>query len=564
MAAAADESSGPVAQTSEEVKKPEEIKRPEEVKKPEVKIDAKDANQEMAAASGEQEQGTGASPDQPTETPTENPILAESTPQRPASGWFGWLGKPAYTEPVVKQLTSVSEPTAPEPAASATAEMKSPDVNPGPDNKEVQPEQPEQQEQQISEGIQAPSDHPVQGKSEPVSGSYWFWRWSSTSLSAPSQPTPQPEPEPRPAPDPSAVDPGASARPMKEPEDVAMKDAPAAEVPHKPSAPPPRAGSTWAFWSRDTSSASGKKPVQQGEHGEQGEQGQLAVMGESSETHPKRANSMEFNGPSVKEPPLKSGSKDGQGKAAPESSSKRSKRVRPQSMDIDDVTPSRPSTPKVETSAKSQAPKTPATAKTLPPNLVLPSFSGTYKLKENASILKQIAQLLLRTQQPSAKHVYLTKEPPKIKKAIAIGVHGLFPANYLRPMIGQPTGTSIKFAKHCAEAVRRWADAHGCEDCEIEKVALEGEGKIGERVENLWKLLLNWIDHIRHADLILIACHSQGVPVSIMLLAKLIELGVVTSAKVGVCAMGKSTQCSLGVIATDGCVVSWRFLGPFP
>jgi hypothetical protein len=87
-------------------------------------------------------------------------------------------------------------------------------------------------------------------------------------------------------------------------------------------------------------------------------------------------------------------------------------------------------------------------------------------------------------------------------------------------MIGQPTGTSVKFANHCAQAIRRWANSHGCGDCEIEKVALEGEGKIGERVENLWKLLLNWIEQLRKADLIIVACHSQGVPVGIMLLAK--------------------------------------------
>ena len=162
-------------------------------------------------------------------------------------------------------------------------------------------------------------------------------------------------------------------------------------------------------------------------------------------------------------------------------------------------------------------------------------------MKDNPSILKQLAQFLLRTQQSPTNHVFLSKEPLKIQKALAIGIHGLFPANYLRPMIGQPTGTSIKFSNHCAEAIRRWADSNGCETCEIEKVALEGEGRIGERVENLWKLLLNWIDQIRNADLIVLACHSQGVPVTLMLLAKLIEFGVVTKARIGVCAMGEKS-----------------------
>lgn len=67
---------------------------------------------------------------------------------------------------------------------------------------------------------------------------------------------------------------------------------------------------------------------------------------------------------------------------------------------------------------------------------------------------------------------------------------------------------------------------------------LEGEGRIAERADNLWKLLLNWIDHIRTADLIILACHSQGVPVSVMLLAKLIDMGIISDAKIGVCAMG--------------------------
>lgn len=68
-------------------------------------------------------------------------------------------------------------------------------------------------------------------------------------------------------------------------------------------------------------------------------------------------------------------------------------------------------------------------------------------------------------------------------------------------------------------------------------MALEGEGKIEQRVDNLWNLLLNWTNQIREADLIVVACHSQGVPVSVMLLAKLIDLGIIRNAKIGVCAM---------------------------
>lgn len=61
---------------------------------------------------------------------------------------------------------------------------------------------------------------------------------------------------------------------------------------------------------------------------------------------------------------------------------------------------------------------------------------------------------------------------------------------------------------------------------------------VNDRVENLWKLLLNWIDQIRKADLILIACHSQGVPVAVSLVARLLGFGCISSsARIGICAM---------------------------
>jgi hypothetical protein len=87
-----------------------------------------------------------------------------------------------------------------------------------------------------------------------------------------------------------------------------------------------------------------------------------------------------------------------------------------------------------------------------------------------------------------------------------------------------------------AEAIRKYTADHGY-TCEIGKIALEGEGRIAERVDLLWKLLLNWMEEIRKADFILVACHSQGVPVSVMLVAKLISFGCVNASRVGVCAM---------------------------
>ncbi|KAK0623472.1 hypothetical protein B0T14DRAFT_516329 [Immersiella caudata] len=447
-----------------------------------------------------------------------------------SSGWLGgWFGRPISTLQTVSQTDETKPDQPPE-----APERKQSTPKPDGDGVALSANDTEPDEaQQHAPVVEAPSQTTEEARPTTAAGSSWFGFWSNSNATAMNT---KYDAIPAPAPPLQILPPEESSQAAKPSEDVVMEDAPPVDA---TSAPPPKAGSTWAFWSRDT------RPTSSTKTDEQPEAGQLAVIGESSETHPKRANSMEFKASPAKEPSLKS-VKDGQMKgAAPsrEASAKKSKRARPLSMGTDEITDSRPSTPKQEPLPKAEpgqkpgSSKVPSITKTSAPNLLLPSFNKTYRQKDNPSIVEQITQLILRTRQKPIKHVFLTKEPPKIKKALAIGVHGLYPATYLRSVIGQPTGTSIKFANYSAEAIRRWADSHGCEECEIEKVALEGEGKIGERVENLWRLLLNWIDHIRKADLIIVGCHSQGVPVSIMLLAKLIELGIITTAKIGVCAM---------------------------
>lgn len=336
-----------------------------------------------------------------------------------------------------------------------------------------------------------PSDEISKPSTTAVTSSSWFGFWSSAE---PSATLLAPEDE-------------IPVKTIVEPPDVAITDAPV----DKNSTP--AQGSTWAFWySADTTKKNSKFPDAAKSTGE------LAVAGEPSENKPVPAQT-----------------KTGKNDKTNDNKNKSGKRGRPDSTELDEAS---------RKAAAQLAPLTTVTptpslapTKTTPPNILIPSVRTTYHLMENPSILQQLARILQLGQQRHVKHVFLTKEVPKIKKALAIGVHGLFPAPLLRTVIGQPTGTSIRFANHASAALRRWADQHGNANCEIEKVALEGEGRIADRVDNLWKLLLNWIDHIRSADFILVACHSQGVPVSLMLIAKLIEFGVVTSARIGVCAM---------------------------
>lgn len=306
------------------------------------------------------------------------------------------------------------------------------------------------------------------------------------------------------------------------------------------SGPPPQLpgdgskSSAWVFWGRDKkpdSSASSDPNV-----------GEIAISNTPSQGRPKRASI------SLQDPERPKVSASSSIPPTQESI----KAPKPQGKDNRPGTPiaksQEPKPANLESSAIKNKASEPSSAaqlsasavqlqKTVPNNL-LPSFKDTYSLHESPTLLQQLARLLYYTKVPALTHVDRVREPPKIRRAIAIGVHGYFPAPLIRSVLGQPTGTSIKFANMAAQAIGKWTQSQGY-SCEVKTAALEGEGKIAERVDLLWKLLLNWIDEIRKADFILVACHSQGVPVAMMLVAKLIDFGCFSSSsvKIGVCAM---------------------------
>ena len=299
--------------------------------------------------------------------------------------------------------------------------------------------------------------------------------------------------------------------------------------------------SAWVFWSRErTTGGSGQSTSGVTE-------GELAVSNTPSQQKPRRA-SLSVPETNTKKSPEPKTSVDPQARNSSPASSTRSKNKPQQPFRKDDGSESKSSSGKVQAESNN------AKATTKPPekaqsaqllsmisrkrmdNLLLPSFKDTFILQQSPSILEQIRRLLYFTSSPEPNHLGLIREPTRIKRALAIGVHGYFPAPLVRTVLGQPTGTSIKFAEMAANSIQKWARDHDCE-CEVKTAALEGEGRITERVDLLWKLLLNWIDEIRKADFIMVACHSQGVPVAIMLVAKLIHFGCINSARVSICAM---------------------------
>lgn len=122
--------------------------------------------------------------------------------------------------------------------------------------------------------------------------------------------------------------------------------------------------------------------------------------------------------------------------------------------------------------------------------------------------------------------------PSRIKRILVIGVHGFFPTKMIRPLIGNPTGTSSKFANEAEKAIIRYCVENDmmsetdARDMSIRKIALEKEGKIFDRITFFLEILTKWQVELNEADCIFFAAHSQGCVVSIILLARLINEGI--------------------------------------
>ncbi|KAI8063682.1 uncharacterized protein B0P05DRAFT_555252 [Gilbertella persicaria] len=156
-------------------------------------------------------------------------------------------------------------------------------------------------------------------------------------------------------------------------------------------------------------------------------------------------------------------------------------------------------------------------------NVVLPTFEQQEE-QQPPSFLSKAVQAI---------HSFLSTTPDallhkKNKNIVIIGVHGWFPMKLVRSMIGEPTGTSTKFCEQMTAALEKYFDMHNIIDAHITSIPLVWEGKVLERVEKLFSQVLEWRETIQSADLILWATHSQGTPVSTILLQRMIQDRLVT------------------------------------
>lgn len=432
----------------------------------------------------------------------EAPLPPEPT-QETASGWFGgWWSRPdGYTDHSRmlkaqddrKEASSTPLPSTPEQKPDQSTSLNVEPIN-------------------LNDTMRS-----IRSVGTTASSRSWFGLWSN----AQNQQQAEQETVTTPSKDASPDRPMLADEASK-PSETPTKQPAAPEIKQGEETPQNKS-SGWAFWSRSQGKDENETP-----NGTQRQIGELAVADTPSQSHPEAA---QFNEQRQQKAKL----------TKPNISTKESSSTSLASASQPQVAPKE--AVKATDTTKNIADAKPAKPQARP-NLVIPSFDESYSPEYIPSYRERlttyVASTLRLIDAPAApKHVSITPTPPRIKNAIAIGVHGYFPAPLIQKVLGQPTGTSIRFANYASAAIRDWVQTNQPDTpCEIETVALEGEGFIADRVATLWKLMLNWLSHLRQADLILVACHSQGVPVAIMLVHKLLQLGCLSPhAKIGICAM---------------------------
>ncbi|KAL1967881.1 hypothetical protein VTN77DRAFT_2298 [Rasamsonia byssochlamydoides] len=432
-----------------------------------------------------------------------------SKPSDQSTSWFSWFGWGAA--PAEKSSSKEMGTTKPPPAEAPSAAPTENPVAPSSDTRRDEPaildasattSQPEQ-------------PAVVEGSISTPQRRSWLQMWtgyySTTATPKSKEELQQDESTKEPCPE--------AERPATQ--DINLKPTPNdAETgrmqenePSKRQSAPGRS-SGWAFWSRDV------PKTETAERTDQKEASELATT-EPTPLRPKQ----DFSEAEVEIQP-KSGKSSTKSKAAKDTAEGAAAAVSPVDM---------PSPP-VPAKVKAQEVSASKQLQSVLTNQLLPLFRDTFAMQESPSWLQSIGRILHYSKEPENKHVLVLRDPPRPKRALAIGVHGYFPAPLIRTVLGQPTGTSLKFSTMAAKAIHQWAENHGYQ-CNVEKISLEGEGRIAERVDLLWKLLLNWMEDIRKADFIMFACHSQGVPVTVMLVAKLIAFGCLNACRIGICAM---------------------------
>lgn len=149
--------------------------------------------------------------------------------------------------------------------------------------------------------------------------------------------------------------------------------------------------------------------------------------------------------------------------------------------------------------------------------------------------LKQYEQMSIDDQPEYIVSLKTIQE--ECKKICIVGVHGWY-LEVLNSFIPQ-AGNSMKFIENMQTCLLKFlVDICGLEPSDCEKriycIPLSYHSTVDDRVGTFLNEIANNVQHttaLKEADLILWNCHSQGVPVSIALIDKLIESTIINTSK---------------------------------
>ena len=223
---------------------------------------------------------------------------------------------------------------------------------------------------------------------------------------------------------------------------------------------------------------------------------------------------------------------------------------------INMVLPAVPLSENEADTAKKQLSKTGISASKLLKNYLFPaSLSGVLLTSTQPGLLSRwmnttrfgIAQVKPTGTKKNRKVLRNPVFPPK--KITLIGVHGWFPGRLISTVLGSPVGTSPYFLSKLLPAVQDHFDTYfqmKLPEDAITTISLEGEGKVLDRVDKFYSQILsnededfpNWKAALMDSDLVLVAAHSQGTPVSVLLIDRLIQEKLLDPSWQNVCILG--------------------------
>lgn len=153
------------------------------------------------------------------------------------------------------------------------------------------------------------------------------------------------------------------------------------------------------------------------------------------------------------------------------------------------------------------------------------------------------------------------------KKIVVIGVHGWYAQSILKNVIGAPIGTSDMFATMMSDSIRRKYNEAGVRlrPDAITKIAIQHDGCVADRANYLFEAIRAnpaWVKALKEAEALFFAAHSQGAIVSTLLLARLIDEGVVDPARTRMCQL---TMCGIfqGPFVHVKNMTAWSYLNYF-